>query len=235
MCLQLQQERPLKRTLLLTITLGVAMAAALCSASLAHAQVTTPAAALIATPTQEPTVNKASAVGVPEPDPARSRAAITFNPLNLFISRYGFNFEYHPVPHHALVVSPYFVYFSGAAGTRSDSLAGGGAELGYRLYSGKQRFDGFFVGGSLIVSRYRLTSEEPPNTRSHLDFTGIGGAFDVGWQWQLGHFIIGGSTGVQYTRPQRVPPIGSEEDLLIGANVVGSVLPRFAFNLGYAF
>jgi hypothetical protein len=187
-----------------------------------------------------------------EPAPTWKQVAITFNPLNLLIGRYGFNFEYEPVPHHALIITPHYDYLSGDVGTDGCSgncslmLNGGGVELAYRFYSGERGFNGFFVGPSLIVSRHKLTYadsgfnpplsiESPsPATKSSVFFTGIGGAFDVGWQWQGQHFIIGGSVGIQYTLfPEDVLWVGRGEGLLISMNSGGGLLPRVGFNLGY--
>ena len=238
--LLLQKKRSLMGRLLLTITLGVAMATVFGSGSLAHAQVTALATAPAGAPTLETNAKQGDAGGIPEPTPARKQVALTFNPLNLLIGRYGFNFEYQPVPHHGIIVTPHYDHLSGGMGTDgcntncSSTLNGGGVELGYRYYFGEQGFDGFFLGPSLIVTQHRLTYEDPPTKSSYVDFTGVGGAFDVGWQRQLGHFIIGGSVGIQYTRTKRLN-LGEGEDILISLNADGLVLPRLAFNLGYAF
>lgn len=206
-----------------------------------------PAPTFETVPMPDGSEKQAYAVGVTEPRPVRKQFAFTFNPLNLLIGRYGFNFEYQPVLHHGLIVTPHFDYLSGKVGTDacencSDTLKGGGVELGYRFYSGKLGLDGFFLGPSLIVTWHRLIRLDPPDNYDNIDvnFTGVGGAFDVGWQQQLGHFIIGGSIGVQYTRTnKRLPLFGDGEDLSINLNDGSfqngtSVLPRLAFNLGYA-
>ncbi len=72
--------------------------------------------------------------------------AFTLNPLNLVIGRYGFNFEYQPVVHHCLVVTPH--YDHAVADTMgeariTDHLDGAGAEIGYRYYTGAHGFEGF--------------------------------------------------------------------------------------------
>ena len=87
----------------------------------------------------------AYAVGVTEPRPLPKQFAFTFNPLNLLIGRYGFNFEYQPVLNQGLIVTAHYDYLSGEGGS-SDScngvctstLNGAGVELGYRFYSGKR-------------------------------------------------------------------------------------------------
>jgi hypothetical protein len=53
--------------------------------------------------------------------------------------------------------------------------------------------------------------------------------------WQLGHFIIGVGVGVQYTKLNKELPLYNGEDLLIALNADALLLPRLAFNLGYAF
>lgn len=230
----LPTRHTLRHRLLLIITLGAATTGG--HVSLAVAQ----EAARSASPAQ---TSKQT-----EPTSATRQFAFTFNPLNLLIGRYGFNFEYEPVPHHALVFTPHYDYLSGDVGTDGCSgtcslrLNGGGVELGYRFYSGEYGFSGFFAGPSLIVSRHKLTyadsgSNPPfniPATESSVFFTGIGGALDAGWQWQGTHFIIGGSVGIQYTQvPEDVRWVGRGAGLLIDYNSGAGLLPRIGFNLGY--
>jgi len=176
------------------------------------------------------------------PSPEPRQFAFTFNPLNLIIGRFGFNFEYQPVLHHGLIVTPHYDYLSGSPGgdygyATTDTLNGVGAELGYRFYSGKRGFDGFFAGPSLLLARHKLTTTNtlsiPPES---IVFNSVGGAFDVGWQRQWSHFIAGGGLGVQYTKVNenlRLYQAGT--DILISWNAGGGWRPRLAFNLGYAF
>jgi hypothetical protein len=171
-----------------------------------------------------------------------SRFALTFNPLNLIIGRYGFNFEYQPVPHHGLIFSPHYDHLSGdpswdgEATLATDTLNGVGAELGYRYYSSSHGFDGFFAGPSLLIATYERTLMGLPTTKTSGQVNSVGLAFDVGGQLQLGHFVFGGGVGVQYTTNDRQFGLsGRGVDLLMEWNIGGGVLPRFAINLGYAF
>lgn len=186
----------------------------------------------------------AYAVGVTEPRPVPKKFAFTFNPLNLLIGRYGFNFEYQAVPHHGLIVTPHFdhIALSESDSPYTDTLNGMGVELGYRFYTGSKGFNGFFVGPSLLLAKGSVDYEASGSTvadqyRSiNRSFSTIGGAIDVGGQWQFDHFVIGIGVGIQYTRRnQDLYNIG----FLLAANAGGSdldgLLPRLAFNLGYAF
>jgi hypothetical protein len=98
------------------------------------------------------------------PSASPSRFALTGNPLNLIIGRYAFNLEYQPAPHHSLMVTPHYDYLSGGlpsdgdcgGGSCTDTLNGGGAEIGYRFYSSTRGLDGFFGGPSLLIARHKL-------------------------------------------------------------------------------
>lgn len=71
----------------------------------------------------------------------------------------------------------------------------------------------------------------------------IGAAFDVGWQWQISNFIVGGSLGVQYTKVSKEIPLGGDggpadeffSPVVIESDVRSGLRPRLAINLGYAF
>ena len=121
--------------------------------------------------------------------------------------------------------------------TVTDTLKGGGAELGYRYYTGKQGFDGFYMGPSLVVARYELTSKsDQPSVHQPLPggtFTSFGAAFDIGGQWQQDHLVMGGGAGVQYTAVSNDVILGRAllTDVIAGAGV----RPRLAFNVGYVF
>jgi len=173
--------------------------------------------------------------------------ALTSNPLSLLIGRYGVSFEYKPAPHHSLVLAPHYDYLSGNPGgdygyAYTDTLSGGGAELGYRFYSGALGFDGFFAGPSLLIAKHRLATttqvSNPPEgfVSESIKFTSVGVALDAGWQWQLGHFIIGGGIGVRYAKlNEHLRLTSAGTDLLIDWSAGAGVRPRIAVNLGYAF
>ena len=240
--------RPMKRATVrpLTTVIGILGVFSVFGPSTALAQEPVPAATPALTPMADTRVKQAHPVGVAEPSPVPKQFAFTFNPLNLLVGRFGFNFEYQPVLHHGLIVSPHYDHASGDpsydAETTSftDTLNGVGAELGYRFYSGHQGFDGFFAGPSLLIATHKLTRTNaasiPPGSETSVSFSSIGGAFDVGWQWQLGHFIVGGGAGVQYTKiNESLPLSGRGVDLIMDWNAGGGWRPRLAFNLGYAF
>jgi hypothetical protein len=175
------------------------------------------------------------------PEPAPKQFAITTNPLNLFIHRYGVNFEYQPTLHHGVIVSPHYdnlsVGMTGPAfdasgnpqnASYTDGFSGFGTEIGYRFYSGNRGFNGLFAGPSLLLATYTASGEGKSTS-----FSSIGWAWEVGGQAQLGGgFIIGGGGGMQYTH---VSKAYSDLPVLAGAIVGGGWLPRFLFNLGYAF
>jgi hypothetical protein len=180
----------------------------------------------------------------PAAEPAPKQFAITTNPLNLYIHRYGLNLEYQPTLHHGVIVSPHYDSVSVDAtgivndnGTTQsfgykDSFSGFGAEIGYRFYSGNRGFNGFFAGPSLLLATYK-TSGNLQGANIESSFSSIGWAWEVGGQAQLGGgFIIGGGGGMQYTKVSK-----KIEDLPIAAAIIagGGWRPRFLFNLGYAF
>jgi len=180
----------------------------------------------------------------PAPEPAPKQFAITTNPLNLYIHRYGLNVEYQPTLHHGIIVSPHYDSVSVDAtsvmtinGTTQsigykDSYSGFGAEIGYRFYSGNRGFNGFFAGPSLLLATYK-TSGNLQGANVSSSFSSIGWAWEVGGQAQLGGgFIIGGGGGMQYTKVSK-----QIDDLPLVAAVIagGGWRPRFLLNLGYAF
>jgi hypothetical protein len=173
------------------------------------------------------------------PPPKPRRFAFTFNPLNLVIGRYGFNFEYQPAAHHSLVVTPH--YDHAVADTMgeariTDHLDGAGAEIGYRYYTGTRGFEGFFIGPSLLLATHKIyTTSIYPFEQDNLgtkSFSSLGWAVDVGGQWQLGPWIIGAGVGMQYTR---LSTHFSELGFPVYAVVTDGWWPRAALILGYAF
>lgn len=188
----------------------------------------------------------AMATAEPAPEPAPKQFAITTNPLNLIINRYGLNFEYQPTLHHGVIVSPHYDHVNADISTTAydlnsgttqsvtykDSFSGFGAEIGYRFYSGNRGFNGFFAGPSLLLATY-TTSGTILGQSASSSFSSIGWAWEVGGQAQLGGgFIIGGGGGMQYTKVSK-----NMEDLPFAAAVIagGGWRPRVIFNLGYAF
>ncbi len=178
---------------------------------------------------------------VQEPKPVPKQFAITTNPLNLYIGRYGINFEYQPTLHHGLILSPHYDHINadvsysinGQSGTAVDNFSGFGAEIGYRFYSGEKGFNGFFASPSLLVASYKATGPSLDLTTGSRSFTSIGWAWEVGGQAQIGGgFVIGGGGGMQYTKVSK-----DFTSLPFAAAVVagGGWRPRILLNLGYAF
>jgi len=170
-------------------------------------------------------------VGQPEePHPF----TIALNPLGLFVGRYSISLEYQPVLHHAITLNPFYNHTT-ITDTVTDAnygtLNGGGAELGYRYYTGRKGPNGFFVGPSFLFGSY---SQSINNSKSD-SFTAFGGAVDVGGQAVIGPgFVIGGGFGMQYTKTSK----NIATDNLNLATVLiasGGVRPRFLFSVGYAF
>jgi hypothetical protein len=189
-------------------------------------------------------VKQGYAVSTAEPKPVPKQIAFTANPLNFIIGRYGFNFEYQPVLHHGLILTPHYDSVnadvtgvcSGTNGTLStctykDSFSGFGGELGYRFYTGDKGFNGFFVSPQFLLAAYKSHGEGLIGTAQDVSFTSLGWALDFGGQAQIGSFIIGGGGGFQYTKISK-----DFTDLPFAAAVVagGGWRPRVLLNIGFA-
>ncbi len=179
---------------------------------------------------------------VQQPKPEPTHFAISTNPFNLYIGRYGINFEYQPVLHHGLIVSPHYDHvnadmtgtdINGNSTTYKDSFSGYGAELGYRFYSGEKGFNGFFASPSLLLASYKASGVPLLGvTSGDVSFTSVGWAWEVGGQGQIGNFIIGGGGGLQYTHVSK-----EIENLPLAAAVIagGGWRPRLIMSIGGAF
>jgi len=186
----------------------------------------TPAAApsggLVLVPIQE----------APEP----KHIAIVLNPIGLFVGRYSITGEYLPALHHAITLTPFYTHAPvklTVEGQEFDagSLYGGGAELGYKFYTGLKGPNGFFVSPSFLFGSYTQSLE---GTKSD-SFTSFGGAVDVGGQAVIGSgFVIGGGFGMQWTKTSKEIDI---ENLNFASAIIagGGLRPRFLFTVGYAF
>jgi len=170
----------------------------------------------------------------PEPEPKHFN--IMLNPLGFFIGRYSIQGEYLPALHHAITLTPFYTHAPVKVtvnGQEIDggSLNGGGAELGYRFYTGKKGPNGFFVGPSFLFGSYTQSFE---GTKGD-SFTSFGGAIDFGGQAVVGPGItIGGGFGIQYTKTSK--DINTDNLNLASAIIAGGgTRPRFLFSVGYAF
>ena len=164
--------------------------------------------------------------------------SIVANPLALTIGRYSVQVEWLPALHHALTLNPFYTHVSAGTLTTNGvdedlgTFSGGGAELGYRFYSGKKGPNGFFVGPSVLFGDYSQSGGGGSNG----SFTSVGGAIDIGGQGVVGPgIVIGGGFGLQWTKNSK--DYGSTSDLNWASAIVagGGTRPRFLFTVGYAF
>lgn len=198
---------------------------------------------------QEPDAEDAPANTPPPPPPGAPPGAVlvpvgpqeephpfslVFNPLGLFVGRYSITLEYQPVLHHAITLNPFYNHTQ-ITDTVTDynygTLSGGGAELGYRFYTGRKGPNGFFVGPSFLFGSYTASRTGVPDD----SFTSVGGAVDFGGQGVVGPgVIIGGGFGIQYTKTSHEL---NTDNLNLASVLVaeGGTRPRFLFSVGYAF
>jgi hypothetical protein len=161
--------------------------------------------------------------------------ALEWNPLGLIYGgRVSFNAEWAPVTHHVLTVSPYFIHtsstlsISGTDLSGSQTFTGGGAEVGYRYYTGHRGMNGVFVGPSLILGAFNAGL---PN--GNQGFTDVGFAVDAGLQeifWD--HLVVGGGVGVEYLH---VSHDFGDLPAFQGAIASTGFKPRLLFQAGYGF
>ena len=161
---------------------------------------------------------------------------LLFNPIGVFIGRYSIQAEYQPVLHHAITLTPFYNHTPVTMtvdGQETDlgSLNGGGAELGYRYYTGRKGPNGFFVGPSLLFASYKSSQSGVQDD----SFTSFGAAVDVGGQAVIGSgFVIGGGFGLQWTKTSH--DINTDNFNFASALIAGDgVRPRLLFSIGYAF
>lgn len=178
-------------------------------------------------------------VPVQEEPPYKSFAIIA-NPLAIFIGRYSVQFEYLPALHHALTLNPFYTHAGiNINGVDFGTVSGGGAELGYKFYTGRKGPNGFFVGPSILFGTYSqsggVVDATNGTTSPSTSFINYGGAIDLGGQAVVGPgIVIGGGFGLQWTKNNKAL---NTKDFNTAANIVagGGTWPRFLFTLGYAF
>jgi hypothetical protein len=127
--------------------------------------------------------------------------SLTGNPLSLLLVKFGFNAEWLPARHHAIILSP--SYQLGTVRTpeldsRHRIMA---VEAGYHYYLGTRGADGVYFGPSLVAARERLdieaTSMELPTYETVR--WALGGAMDVGGQVVTSSgFTAGAGVGLMY-------------------------------------
>lgn len=188
---------------------------------------------------QEPARSTNISEEIPGRRPAFRPFAVTLNPLSFIVGRFGANFEYLPVPHHALVVNP-FLQHSSEEGRGEATYLMGGAELGYRFYAGKKGASGLFLGLSMLYSKLHWfedsNARRPASERRDDTFLGrsealYGVAGDLGGQHIASSgFTIGGGVGVMWLKLSDNPsPEGPS------ASDTSVFLPRFLFSVGQSF
>lgn len=165
-------------------------------------------------------------------EPSHKQFTATLNPLSFGIGRYGADFQWLPIAHHAIVVNPFFASTTADVEVNGlkyeEKFSGFGGEVGYRLYTSERGASGFFLGPSLILGTYTATAND-----QKVAFNSIGYAFDVGGQAMLKNGItIGGGFGLQHTNVSK-----DFTDLPLTAAILagGGWRPRFLFSIGYSF
>jgi hypothetical protein len=159
------------------------------------------------------------------------------NPLGLIIGRYSADLEYLPVPHHALHLTP-VGYF--ALPGIADELVGGGAEVGYRWYSGLYGPHGFFLGASFVALSlsyfHAALPGVPVDTSDSASYVQLGGAIDGGFQAiVLGNFAVGAGLGLQYTADTVTPQFEYQQHALHELLYGPGLRPRILLSVGAAF
>jgi len=178
------------------------------------------------------------------PSPHRT-LTVEWNPLALFIDRFGVDVVVVPGDHHALVVSPFYTWANtqpyatnidssgNSLGYTLNVLAqtfhGFGGELGYRYYLDKGGPRGLFVGPSVLLAAITATAGNGSQTQ-FLDF---GLAADVGYEALIDDRIaVSVGAGVQYVTPSKSIP---EQQLPASIYANSAVQPRLLLSMGYAF
>jgi hypothetical protein len=178
-------------------------------------------------------------VAIHEPLAPRRFVSVAWNPLAFLVGRLSFDVIIVPIEHHALVVSPFYaststapiyVYDDHGVATRlpEQTFKGGGAELGYRYYDGREGPRGFFLGPSLILGSFTATAENGSQTH----YLQYGFAADVGYQTAIEDRVsLTLGVGVQYTRPDKSIPSQQFPSKLFADS---AVFPRLLLSLGVA-
>lgn len=157
--------------------------------------------------------------------------ALTANPLTLVLGRIGANIEYLPVPHHGIMLNPYYSSVSVETPDARTEFEFFGGELGYHFYTGRKGANGFFVGPSFVYMRTTSSSEcleAGCSVEPEIDFTTYGVAVDLGGQVVFDNGItLGAGGGLMYLTSSG----GSEGGSLIKFQ---GTLPRILFTIGYS-
>jgi hypothetical protein len=166
-----------------------------------------------------------------KPGPAR-RFAVELNPLSVAIGRLSGTFEWAARTHDVFLVSPFAMDLTGtidSGATRTHiRTSGGGAELGYRYYTGTRGMNGLFLGPSLIWGVYDTSLP-----LQHHTFSNAGVALDAGFQLMFfDAMTVGAGIGAQYTFATHTE---NGMPLAMAANAAGGLRPRLLASIGYTF
>jgi hypothetical protein len=176
-----------------------------------------------------------------EPSPPQRIVTVEWNPLALVVGKVSANVLLVPADHHALVLSPFYVWTATAPIFVVDATGlpniplprqtfeGFGGEIGYRYYLGKGGPRGFFAGPSLILASMKATAQDSSQT----SFWDLGFAIDVGYEALIADRValaLGG--GAQYVATTKSIP---DQQLPAAVYANSAVRPRVLVSLGYAF
>ena len=181
-------------------------------------------------------------VVIKQTPPPRRLLTIEWNPLPLItIGRLSANVvvALPKLDHHAIIVSPYYawtttnrIYIYDDAGNQTalptQHFEGGGAELGYRYYSGYGGARGLFLGPSLILAAFQARAQD----NATLTYANFGLAADVGYEALLADRValsLGG--GLQYTATSKSIP---DQQFPAELYANGGLRPRVLLSIGWA-
>jgi hypothetical protein len=194
---------------------------------------------------EKPTDGGAVDVKIAQPAPPSRFIAVEWNPIALVFQKLMFNVEIVPVEHHAVIVSPFLFHAdtapylnqnaTDASGnpqnllTPRQSFEGGGADLGYRYYTGRGGPRGLFFDGVLVVAGVSSSAYDG----GHKTFADLGLGADVGYQALVADdWSISLGAGLQYIIPTISIPDQQPPAWLYANN---GLQPRLQLAFGRAF
>ncbi len=163
-----------------------------------------------------------------EPSRPASRHVLVANLLATLIGRFGVDYAFLPVAHHALQVGGHVQLLPPLG--RTDEVTGFGGELGYRFYSGRSGPSGLFVGASGLLGRYHWIeggdeAHQGTNTR-------YGVAVDAGYSLFAGkNFVFALGAGVELAALSGSPGVPELARLIVRTGIG----PRGLVQMGFAF
>ncbi len=180
-------------------------------------------------------------VVIREEPPVRRYVSVAWNPVPvLALGKASFDVIVAPLPHHAIILSPFYtststapVYTFDNAGNTTQvpqqRFEGFGAELGYRYYFGQGGLRGVFLGPSFMLGSFTATAQDTTKTQ----FLDYGFAVDAGYQVLVAdRVLVSGGLGAQYTLTDKTIP-NQQFPSTVYANT--RLLPRLLLSIGWAF